>query len=89
MIDTSNAKWDLSKEEKYAIKKLEENGFDGKIEKQFISKTIFTISKDGISDKFELTQGIVIKNMAQYMEQFQKNWEMFCELQKLRELQNK
>lgn len=47
MIDISNAKWDFSKEEKYAIKWLNENNFDGKIIKQYISKTVFEISRDG------------------------------------------
>lgn len=85
MIDTSNAKWDFSKEEKYVVKWFDEHGFNGKLEKQFVSKTIFTISKDGITDKFELQQGIVFKNIANYMKQFENNWEMLCELHKLRE----
>ena len=55
MIDISNAKWDLSKEEKYVIKWLNEKGFDGKLVKQYVSKTIFSLSKDGITDTFELT----------------------------------
>lgn len=85
MIDTSNAKWDFSKEEKFAIKWFEENGYSGRIIKQYISKTMFEISKDGIADKFELPQGIVFKNIKGYMEQYKKNWEMLCELQRLRE----
>lgn len=87
MIDISNAKWDFSKEEKYAIKWLNENNFDGKIIKQYISKTVFEISRDGVSDKFELPQGVVFKNIKGYMNQFMNNWKMFCELQKLREAQ--
>lgn len=41
MIDTTNAKWDFSKEEKYVIKWFDDNGFKGKIIKQYVSKTIF------------------------------------------------
>ena len=85
MIDTSNAKWDFSKEEKFAIKWFEENGYSGRIIKQYISKTIFEISKDGITEKFELPQGIEFKNIKGYMEQYRKNWELLCELQRLRE----
>ena len=85
MIDISNTRWDFSKEEKYAIKWFNDNGYDGKIIKQYISKTIFEISKDGITDKFELPQGIVFKNIKGYMEQYKKNWEMLYELQRLRE----
>lgn len=83
-MDISNAKYDFSKEEKYVINWFNENGFDGKIIKQYVSKTVFEITKDGISDKFELPQGIVFKNIKAYMEQFMKNWEMYCELCKLR-----
>ena len=85
MIDTSNAKWDFSKEEKFAIKWFEENGYNGKIIKQYISKTIFEISKDGITDKFELPQGIRFKNIKGYMEQYRKSWTLLCELHRLRE----
>ena len=41
MIDTSNAKWDFSKEEKYVIRWFNDNGYDGKILKQCISKNNF------------------------------------------------
>lgn len=84
MIDISKAKWDFSKEEKYAIKWLEDNGFEGRIEKQYVSKTIFTISKNGVTTKFELPQGVVFKNIASYMEQYKRNWELTCELHRLR-----
>ena len=84
MIDISNAKWDFSKEEKYVIKWFEENGYEGKIIRQYVSKTIFEITKDGITEKFELPQGIVFKNIQGYMEQYRQNWKMLCTLQKLR-----
>ena len=85
MIDTSNVKWDFSKEEKFAIKWFNDNGYDGKIIKQYIGKTIFEISKNGVIEKFELPQEIAFKNIKGYMEQYKKNWEMLCELQRLRE----
>ena len=84
MIDTSKKKWDLSKEEKYAIKWFEENGFNGTLEKQYISKTIFTIEKDGIEDRFELVQGVEGMNVRAYMKQYGKNWDMLCELRRLK-----
>lgn len=84
MIDISNAKWDFSKEEKFVIEWLNKHYFEGKIVKQYVSKTIFQIEKDGVSDKFELPQGIVFKDISAYMNQFQKNWDMLCELQELR-----
>ncbi len=82
MIDISNAKWSFSKEENYAIEWFNKNGFSGKITKQYITKTIFEISKNGVTDRFELPQDL--KNIPRYMEQFNRNWEIFCELQQLR-----
>lgn len=83
-IDISGAKWDFSREEKYVIKWLEDNGFTGKIVKQYISKTIFEIAKDGITDRFELPQGIVFKDIRGYMEQYKKNWELKLQVIELR-----
>ena len=83
-IDISNAKWDFSKEEKFVIKWFEENGFTGKIVKQYVTKTIFEISKDGITDRLELPQGVVFKNIKGYMEQYRRNWSINLELRDLR-----
>lgn len=88
MIDVSGAKWDFSKEEKFAIEWLNDNGFSGKLEKQYVSKTIFTIEKDDITETFELPQGIKNMNISKYMDQFSKNWKVLCELQKLRKQVN-
>ena len=76
MIDTSNAKWDLSKEERYAVRWFEKNGFSGKIEKQYITKTIFIVEKDGVKEAFHLTQGLPNMNMKNYMKMFEENWTM-------------
>lgn len=86
MIDVSNAKWDFSKEEKFVIEWFDNHGFNGKILKQYVSKTIFQVEKDDITDKFELPQGIVFKDISAYMDQFSKNWDMLYELYKLRKL---
>ena len=85
MIDTTKQKWDFSKEEKYAIDYLNEHGFSGELKKQYISKTVFSICKDGIQDFFELPQGLKKMDIKKYMEQFSKNWGILVELVKLRE----
>lgn len=84
MIDVLNAKWELSKEEAFAIGWFDENGYTGKIVKQHVSKTIFEVSKDSVTDRFELSQGVTLKNIDRYMEQFRKNWDVLCELERLR-----
>lgn len=78
-IDTSKAKWDLSKEEQYAIEWFEQNGFEGELVKQYISKTKFSVSKDGVQDNFELPQGIAGMNIAAYMEQYRKTFGLLRE----------
>ena len=88
MIDISKQKWDFSKEEEFAIKWFNENGFGGTLEKQYVSKTIFLIEKYGVKDKFELPQGIVFKNISNYMEQYRRNWELLAELENLRAQSN-
>lgn len=85
MADLHNQKWDLSKEEQYAIKWFEEHGFSVKLDKQYISKTKFTVCKDGTEDQFELMQGIKGMVMPDYMAKYGKNFEMLVELQRLRE----
>lgn len=88
MIDITNAKWDLSKEKKSVIKWFDDNEYNGKILKQYVSKTVFEISKDGITDNFELPQSIDAKQIKNYMEQYEKNWDVLCELKKLRQMRN-
>lgn len=88
MIDTSKAKWEFSKEDKYIFNWLEENGFDAVLEKQYISKMKVTVSKNGVTDKAEFRSGDRF-DVKSYMKQYGKSFELLCELQKLRELKNK
>lgn len=84
MIDVSAAKWDLSKEEHYAVKWFDKNGFDGKLVKQFLSKTKFTIHRDGVTDHFELPQGLRNMDVKKYMEQYGQSFLMLRNLVELR-----
>lgn len=83
MIDISKQKWNFSKEEKFAIKWFNEHGYNGELKKQYLSKTVFVIEKDGVVGEFSLPQGIKI-DIAKYMDSYEKNWNMLCELQRLR-----
>lgn len=76
MISTDKARWELSLEEKYAILWLEENGFEGELARQYVSKTIFTARKDGVETTFELPQGVQGVNVKAYMEFFRKEFSM-------------
>lgn len=84
-LDLSNMRWAFAKEEKYAIRWFNTNGFSGKLIGQYLSKTKFEVEKNGVTDIFELPQGLPAIDIKAYMEQYAKSFEMKCELQVLRE----
>ncbi|MCD8008210.1 MAG: hypothetical protein LUF68_04660 [Clostridiales bacterium] len=84
MIDLTKKKWDFSKEEQYAVDWFDKNGYNVTLKKQFISKTIFLVEKDGIEDSFELLLTIKGLNIREYMENYRKQWDMLVELRQLR-----
>lgn len=79
MIDTSKARWEFSKEDKYIFDWLEMNGFDVVLEKQYISKMKVTVSKNGITDNAEFISGTRF-DVKSYMEQYGKSFNLLCEL---------
>lgn len=79
MIDTSKAKWEFSKEDKYIFDWLDKNGFDAVLEKQYISKMKVTVTKDGVTDNAEFISGMKY-NVKEYMEQYGKSFELLCRL---------
>lgn len=83
MIDTSKAKWEFSKEDKYIFDWLGKNGFDAVLEKQYISKMKVTVSKNGVIDNAEFASGMKF-DVKSYMEQYGKTFDLLCELHKLR-----
>ena len=87
MIDTSKAKWEFSKEDKYIFDWLDKNGFDAILEKQYISKMKVIVKKDGVTDNAEFISGLKF-DVKSYMEQYGKSFELLCELQGLRVLKN-
>lgn len=85
MIDVSKAKWEFSKEDKYIFEWLEKNGFDAVLEKQYISKMKVTVTKNGVTDNAEFISGLKF-DVKSYMEQYEKSFELLCELNRLREI---
>lgn len=83
MIDTSKAKWEFSKEDKYIFDWLEKSGFDAVLEKQYISKMKVAVSKNDVTDNAEFVSGIKF-DVKSYMEQYGKSFNLLCELHKLR-----
>lgn len=81
MIDTSKAKWTLNHIEKYAIKWLNENGFSGYVKKQYQSKIIVFIEKDGISAEVDIMN---YENVHSQMNLIDTNWKLQKEINELR-----
>lgn len=79
MKDLTNAKWELTNNDKIAIHWFEENGFDVTLLKQYISKTIYLVQKNGIEDRFELPNGFNYDTKS-YMEQYRKQFDILIRL---------
>lgn len=73
-----------SKVEIYVEKWFKANGFEFKIIKQFVSKTKYEVSKNGITELFELPMAVT--NPKSYMEMFNNCFEMKEEITKLKEV---
>lgn len=80
MIDLSKVKWDMSPEEKYAVKWFNDHGFDGDVQ-QLLSKTKFTVTKNGVTDMSFQIPTIPNVKIKDLMGQYEKSFEMLCRLQ--------
>ena len=84
MRNNDKKEWAFDEHEKYAIAWLESHGFDVVVEKRYISKDIFTVSRDGVTDKFQLPLSDKSINYEKYLAQYEKSFDMLCELQRLK-----
>lgn len=76
--------WDFCENELYAIRYLEEHGFDVTITKRYISKDKLVIEKDGFKYDAEIPLGQKDINYKKLMPFIVKNWEMSRALESLR-----
>ena len=76
-------KWEHSKIEKYAEKWWLQNGYNFETKKEWISKTIYIVSKDGKQHEYTIYPS-QMKFFEKTMQQFQENWDMYFELQRLK-----
>lgn len=67
-----------------AVSWLLERGFEVKLEKQYTSKDVYTVAKDGVSDEFTFPSGQKNMNVRTFMERYGENFEKKKELIKLR-----
>lgn len=73
-------KWAASHIEKYAEKWFTENGFKFELVKQYMSKTVYDVHKNGITDRFHLPNEVT--DPKGYMELFNKSFELLEKLEK-------
>ena len=58
----------------YAEKWWTDNGYDWRLKKKIRSRCIYTISKDGMTDEFEITPNVV--DFKKFMELFKYTWDL-------------
>ena len=83
MIDTTKLRKFTNDHEDYAIKWFNDNGFKGKVIHQWVSETAFEVEKNGVTDDFRLTATLQDPkkcNIKEYMEQFNRSFEMKCQI---------
>lgn len=68
--------------EKYAEKFLEKKGFTVKLVKQYNSKTVYDVSRNGLSERLEIPCAIVDKK--KYMDSVLNGFEMKEEIERLK-----
>ena len=70
----TNAKWEKSRAERYAERWFINHGFDCYLVKQYINKTVYRVSKDGIEDRFELPRAV--ENPKEFMQMYESSFAM-------------
>lgn len=78
--------WESSKDEKFAENWWTEHGFSWKLTKRFISKSVYAVTKDGVTVNYEIPNEARM-NIRKYMEGpagFTHYWEMYLQCMMLR-----
>lgn len=78
----SNLNWSASPAEVYAEAHWKEHGFDAKLVKRYQSKSVYEISRDGLTDTYEIPY--TVKDFKGFMNQFHKCWDLLVEVNYLR-----
>lgn len=81
MIDLKVRVWELHPREEKAIRWLDEHGYNVVLLKQYLSKLVFEVSKNGVTEKFEFPKGVT--DVDGYMELFEKSFEIASKLKEV------
>lgn len=85
MIDLSKQKWDLMPLETKIINILDSKGYDVAIKKQWQTKDVFIISKDGVETILEITSEMYASKADTIVSNFEQRFEDLVLLQHLRQ----
>ena len=80
MIDLKVRVWEFHPREEKAIRWLDEHGYDVVLLKQYLSKLVFEVSKNGVTEKFEFPKSVT--DVDGYMVLFEKDFEMATKIKK-------
>lgn len=67
-----NEEWEATKAELYAEDWWKANGYEATLIKRYLSKSIYKVSKDGLSTDYEVP--FSVKDKKKFMESFPKFW---------------
>lgn len=81
-MSKSNLNWEARPIEKYAENWWREHGFDAKLIKRYIHKSVYEVSKLGLFMEHEIPD--TVTDFEAYMELFEQSWDIFVKLQLLR-----
>ena len=84
MKNLDKHEWEFSYGERFAVNWFDEHGFDVVLEKRHVTVDYFSVTKNGVTDKFRLPLGDPKINYQKVMQQFEKNFDMLCELEEMR-----
>ena len=73
MIDTHKAIYSLTKSERLTIAWLEQHGYEGSLSRQLLSRTEFTVHKNGKTKTLRIPQGRAF-NVDRFLESIDKQF---------------
>ena len=78
----SNLECEASPAEKYAERWWEKHGFVVELLKRYQSKSIYKVSRDGMTTNEEIPY--TVQKFKEFMERFQKGWDMQMEIEAMK-----
>lgn len=78
-----NNAWEATQTELYAEKWWKEHGFTAVLESRMLTKSVYRVTKDGVTDKYEIP--MTVKDKKGFMELFQDWWNTLVKLNRMME----